>query len=180
MDVGCYGLHISRFLTGRQPTVTSAVAKLRCPEVDESMDVSFSFPGPNPITSTLKLSMNGPAIPQLGTIDIKGSSGSLYCNTMMAPGVYHYITLTDSKGNSKTIKDYGQDGGKMTYYYQLQAFIKAVQLHKQGVNQGDQANWADIKQQQKILCPTSGQDSIDNMKLLDEVYTKAGLQLRGN
>jgi len=180
MDVGCYGLHMTRFLTGRQPSVANAVAKLRCPGVDESMDVSFSIPDPNPFTSTLKLSINGPIIPKLGLIDIKGSSGSLYCNNMMAPGVYHYITLTDSRGNTKTIKDYGQDGGKMTYYYQLQAFTKAVQLHKQGVSQGDQANWAEIKQQLKILCPTSGQDSIDNMKLLDEVYTKAGLQPRGN
>ena len=44
MDVGTYTVHIVRMLAGEEPTVVSAEAKLRTPDVDRAMRAELSFP----------------------------------------------------------------------------------------------------------------------------------------
>jgi predicted dehydrogenase len=61
-------------------------------------------------------------------------------------------------------KQYGE--GFSTYKYQLEAFVKAV---KSGNNK-DVIN--------SIPGWVPGEDSIANMKVIDEVYTRAGMKLR--
>ena len=44
MDVGTYTVHLARLLGLEEPTVTSATAKLRSPDVDRAMTAELAFP----------------------------------------------------------------------------------------------------------------------------------------
>src|ERR1700704_3096755 len=44
MDVGTYTVHMARLLGGAEPTVVSAAAKLRTPDVDRAMRAELTFP----------------------------------------------------------------------------------------------------------------------------------------
>ena len=52
MDAGCYAIHMARFLAGAEPTVLSAQARLRSPQVDRHMLARLSFP--NSVTGRIE------------------------------------------------------------------------------------------------------------------------------
>jgi len=87
---------------------------------------------------------------------VEGTKGSAYFYNFVLPFAYHYITVTKD-GQTRTEKDYGQ--GDSTYTYQLQAFADAVQ--------------------RSLPFSSTAQDGILNMKVIDMIYTKAGLTPRG-
>ncbi|CAM2716980.1 unnamed protein product [Rotaria socialis] len=86
----------------------------------------------------------------------------------IAPVFYHYITVHDRRGNqTRTIKNYGDN--QSTYYYQLKAFVDAVKF-AQNESSMDRAY---------EIAYTTGKSGIRNMEIIDEIYRKAGLVVRG-
>ena len=83
-----------------------------------------------------------------------GEHGTLTVTNFLAPQVWSRFTVTvDGKRRRERF------GGEATYVHQLRAFAAAVH--------GEPAN----------LTPPS--DSVANMILIDDIYTKAGLPPRG-
>lgn len=87
---------------------------------------------------------------------------------LIAPVFYHYLTIRRrDNGQTQTIKNYGDN--QSTYYYQLKAFAEAVQKIQDG---------GSIDDAYKIAY-TTGKSGIHNMEIIDEIYRKAGLVVRG-
>jgi predicted dehydrogenase len=72
----------------------------------------------------------------------------------VAPHIYHRLTLRRSDGVSRE-----RVPGETTYTHQLRAFVDHVR--------------------RGVPVPTDPADAIANMRVIDAVYTKAGLPLRG-
>lgn len=86
---------------------------------------------------------------------------------LIMPTFYHYITVRRREsGQTQTIKNYADNF--TTYYYQLKALSEAVNKFEQD----------SIDEAYKIAY-TSGKSSIRNMEIIDEIYRKAGLVVRG-
>jgi len=152
MDVGSYAIHMNRLLAGAEPEVVSAQAKLSSPDVDRWMTASFQYPGG--ATGQMTCSMFSHQLLKVA-VRVTGSAGELRVFNPTGPHLYHRITVKTPAGR-KTERIPGRDS---TYLYQLRAFTKAV---LEGA---------------PTLTPPS--DSVANMRVIDEVYRKAGLPVRG-
>lgn len=75
----------------------------------------------------------------------------------VAPFVYHNINVEPRDGPKRSEKVYGD--GESTYELQLRAFISQLR--------GGES------------CPTDAQDAIHNMRVIDDVYRSAGMNVRG-
>ena len=152
MDLGCYPLHWMRTFMDAEPEVVSAKATEGAANVDVVMEADLRFPGGVPATMVTSMEDHEPFST---TLTVIGSRGKLFVDNPLAPHGGHKFELTiDGETQSEQHAD-----GKTTYHHQLIAFCDAVR--KGG------------------SLPTMGQDSINAMKLIDAVYTAAGLPVRG-
>jgi predicted dehydrogenase len=88
---------------------------------------------------------------------------------LISPVFYHYLTIRQrDNGQTETIKNYGEN--QSTYYYQLKAFVEAVKKFQEDENSIDKAY---------EIAYTTGKSGIRNMEIIDEIYRKAGLVVRG-
>jgi predicted dehydrogenase len=88
---------------------------------------------------------------------------------LIAPVFYHYLTIRQKdNGQTQTIKNYGEN--QSTYYYQLKAFVEAVKKFQEDENSIDKAY---------EIAYTTGKSGIRNMEIIDEIYRKSGLVVRG-
>lgn len=88
---------------------------------------------------------------------------------LIMPTFYHYITIRQrDTGQTETIKNYADN--HTTYYYQLKAFAQAVEQVEKENSSIDQAY---------EIAYTTGKSAIRNMEIIDEIYRKAGLVVRG-
>ena len=78
--------------------------------------------------------------------------------------VYHYLTVKDKvTGKTENLpKVYG--AGRSNYWHQLEAFVTAVKNN--GNDTASIPGWV------------SGEDSVLNMRVLEAVYTRAGMKIR--
>ena len=151
MDVGSYTVHLTRLLGLEEPTVTSATAKLRSPDVDRAMTAELAFPSGH--TGRITCSMWSTDI--LKTIvRARGSRGELHVINPTNPQVWHRMRVKVD-GVSRTERF----SRRPTYEFQLDAFTAAV------------------LRGEPTLTPPS--DSIANMRVLDAIYVAAGMQPRG-
>jgi len=155
MDAGWYPLSIVRTLSGEEPSVTKAVPILMREQIDQEMSADLQLS--NNATAYIRTSFRGSGVMPKLFVDIKGSAGSMYCMNPVLPHVYHYITVKTPQG-SRTEKCYGPEK-QSTYWHQLQAFVHAIR------NNGEM--------------PYSPTDAVAAMKIIDEIYVKAGLKKRG-
>jgi len=87
---------------------------------------------------------------------------------LIGPVFYHYLTIRQrDNGQTHTIKNYGDN--QSNYYYQLKAFTEAVQKFQEE---------GSIDKAYEIAY-TTGKNGIRNMEIIDEIYRKAGLVVRG-
>jgi predicted dehydrogenase len=151
MDVGTYTVHLARLLGLEEPTVTSAVAKLRTPQVDRAMTAELSFPSGH--TGRITCSMWSTDV--LKTyVRARGSRGELHVVNPTNPQVWHRMRVrTDGRSRTERFSR------RPTYEYQLDAFTAAV-----------------LRGAPTLTPPT---DSIANMRVLDAIYVAAGMQPRG-
>ena len=87
---------------------------------------------------------------------------------LVSPMIYHCLTIRQrDNGQTRTIKNYADN--QSTHYYQLKAFAEAVKIVQEG-GSFDRAY---------EIAYTTGKSSIRNMEIIDEIYRKSGLVVRG-
>ncbi|MCB0081052.1 MAG: Gfo/Idh/MocA family oxidoreductase [Caldilineaceae bacterium] len=155
MDLGCYTIRLLRYLTNAEPQVTSARAYLSSPQVDRYMEASFTFPNATgaDISGRMTCSFFSRKLLYIAAT-ARGERGEIRLLNPILPHLFNRLSVrAGGRTHTESIS------GETTYVYQLRAFANAVR---------DGAH---------IL--TDAQDAVANMRVIDAVYEKAGLQLRG-
>ena len=150
MDLGAYGINFMRAILGESPTVDSAIPTVVADNIDGAMDIALSFS--TGATGTLACSIVNNSIESLVTIN--GEKGTLQARNPFLPQFGHSLTITKNGEQTKL-----RFPKTTTYVYQLQAVADYL-----------------LKGEP---CLTPASDGIDNMIVLDEIYTVAGLKIRG-
>ncbi|WP_248960947.1 Gfo/Idh/MocA family protein [Sphaerisporangium perillae] len=151
MDAGCYAVHCLRTLGPGEPSVVSAAALLQSPGVDRAMAADLRFP--TGATGRVHASMWSGQLLKVAA-RVEGERGTLQITNYAAPQFFNRVVVSvDGVRRRERIP------GEATYTYQLRAFAAAVQ---EGL---------------PPLTPPS--DSIANMTVIDDIYRKAALPLRG-
>lgn len=152
MDLGCYAINMIRFLAGAEPTVEWAQAKLSSAQVDQQMLAELAFRDGR--SARFRVSMWGWP-PLRMAIDVRGTHGTMHVFNPLQPKIYNRIKLDTQTGTrAEHVR------GRFTYEHQLEAFCDA------------------ILDGEKF--PTTPEDAISNMRVIDAVYEAAGLDARGN
>jgi len=150
MDAGCYTVHMARTFGGGTPEVVSAQAKLRDGRIDRAMTAELRFPGGQ--SGRIHCSMWSANLFQMSA-RVVGERGELRALNPVMPQLFHRLSVRSSAG--KRVERFPR---RPTYGYQLDAFAGAV-LRGEPVK-------------------TSPADAVQNMTVIDAIYTAAGLPLR--
>jgi predicted dehydrogenase len=151
MDCGCYPVSLIRFLAEAEPNVQRAEAHLFAPQVDHKMSADFSFADGR--TAHMVCDMLSPRLFR-SLLKIEGDVGKLRVINPYHPHWFNWLSVHGQNGSrSEHVR------GENVYALQLRAFIKAIHG--------------------EIELNTNPVDAIDNMRVIDAIYEKAGLKLRG-
>ncbi|KAF9929170.1 hypothetical protein BGZ65_005918 [Modicella reniformis] len=173
MDTGCYVVNSILYFTGLEfDSVDKAVPKIISEEIDGKMEGVLNMKdshGANVqahfatslINSWLSLQTYREFFP---SVIVETDQKIFTFGVFLYPTLYHFFTLKDKvTGKTENLpKAYGE--GYTTYHYQLEAFIKAVK--NDGRDTSLIAGWM------------RGEDSVLNMKVIDAIYTRAGMKIR--
>jgi predicted dehydrogenase len=151
MDIGSYAVNMVRWLAEAEPEVISAQAKLASPKVDRWVRAELRFADGR--TGRITCSLASAALLRLQN-RVEGSRGRLRVFNPLAPHFYHRLTV-EAEGERRRERV----PGDATYTHQLRHFAARVRGAPPG--------------------PTEAQDGVANMRLIDAIYRKAGLPLRG-
>ncbi len=151
MDTGCYAISLVRHLAGGEPEVLSARARLMSPRVDRAMSAELRFG--DQVTGRISCSLLSAALVRISA-RVRGSQGEMRVLNPVAPHLFHYLRIRGATGSS-----FERVGGEATYTHQLRAFAAAVRGGQRPL--------------------TDAADAIANMRVIDEVYRRAGMQPRG-
>jgi predicted dehydrogenase len=154
MDLGCYVLNAARQV-GRwldeAPSVITAEAILKKPDVDAAMRVELAYP--SGIRAQLHWDMN--AQDRTMTWTVTGTRGSALVPAFAVPHKDNRIVVTrDGSAEEQTL------GDQTSYVYQLAALAETLQTGADFLIDVD--------------------DSVANAELIDDVYRTAGLPQRGS
>ncbi|VEG55259.1 putative dehydrogenase [Mycolicibacterium aurum] len=147
MDAGCYAIHIARTLGGSTPKITAAQAKMRGPQIDRAMTATLRFAQGH--TGRIRCSMWSSDLLRVSATVI-GTRGTLRMVNPVLPHLFHRLRVKTAEG--KRVERFP---GRTSYAYQLDAFAAAV-IRGEPV-------------------PTTVEDAVENMSVIDEIYTAAGL-----
>jgi len=150
MDTGCYVVSIVRFLAGEEPEVLAAESRLSSPGVDRWMRAELRFP--SGVTGRITCSLFSSQLLQVHA-GAEGDAGRMDVFNPVAPHLYHRLRVKGSGGSRKE-----RVPGDATYTCQLRAF----------------AAWV----RDGVPMPTDGAHGVANMRVIDAIYTKAGLDPR--
>ena len=153
MDAGCYAVHCLRLLSPTEPKVTAAKALSlgRDHRIDRAMTAEFDLG--DGATGHIKTSMWSTTLLRIRAKAV-GDNGTLTVTNYAAPHMWSRFTV--EVNGTRRREQFDRDP---TYVHQLRAFLMATQ--------GESTN---------LTPPT---DSIATMSLIDDIYTAAGLPLRG-
>jgi predicted dehydrogenase len=151
MDCGCYPVSLIRYLADAEPTVERAEARLFAPQVDHNMTADLSFADGR--TARLECGMLSPKVFR-SVLKVEGDAGRLRALSPFQPHWFNWLTVNGRSGKlSKQVR------GENSYVLQLRAFIKVIRAEGK--------------------LNTNPKDAICNMRVIDAIYEKAGLQKRG-
>ncbi len=151
MDLGCYAIRLLRFLAGAEPEVVQAHAHCLTPQIDRWMAATLRFP--TGATGSFTCAFWSRKLIRI-TARVIGDAGELHVINPILPQLYHRLQVQTSTG--KRTEHLPRES---TYTHQLRAFVQAVQ--------------------NRTPLLTDGRDGVANMRIIDAVYAKAGLQPRG-
>jgi predicted dehydrogenase len=153
MDLGCYVLNAARqfgLWLGETPSVVSAEATLKKPDIDSAMRIELAYPGGIP--GRVHWDMNANARQMVWTV--AGTAATAVVPAFAVPHLDNRIVITrDGSSEEQTL------GDQTSYTYQLAALADTLQTGAEFLIDVD--------------------DSVANAELIDEVYRRAGLSPRG-
>jgi predicted dehydrogenase len=153
MDLGCYVINAARQVgrwLGEVPSLISAEAILKKPDVDAAMQVELAYP--SGIRAQLHWDMNAHNRAMIWTVT--GTEGSAVVPAFAVPHTDNRILITrDGSTEAQTL------GDQTSYRYQLAALAETLQTGAEFLIDVD--------------------DSVANAELIDDVYRTAGLPVRG-
>lgn len=152
MDTGCYCVNFLRWIGKGEPRVVSARAQLSSPQVDRALRAELEFE--NGIVAKLGCSLA--AFPPLKIFArVRGEHGRIEISNPFIPHMFFRgLTVTTLQGKRREAVS-----TEPTYNFQLRAFVDATR--------GENTNITD------------GHDGAKNMRVIDELYRRAGLKVRG-
>jgi predicted dehydrogenase len=150
MDAGCYPVNAVRYLGGAEPEVKSARALLKGDGVDRAMRAELKFPAGH--TGTVVTSMWSRSLLRLSA-KVLGANGELRVFNPFAPQFGHRLVV--KVNGHHRVERFDR---RPSYEYQLEAFADAV-LHGKPF-------------------PTTADDAVATMRVVDEIYRAAGLPVR--
>ena len=151
MDCGCYPVSLVRYLADAEPTVEHAEARLFAPQVDRRMIADLSFADGR--TAHVVCDMLYPLLFRSRLI-VEGTEGKLHVTNPYHPHWFHRLNVQGRKGSySERLES------ENAYTLQLRAFIHAIRS--------------------VTKLNTNPEDAVANMRVIDAIYEKAGLQKRG-
>jgi predicted dehydrogenase len=151
MDCGCYPVSLIRFLAEAEPTVDRAQARLFAPQVDRQMSADLSFADGR--TAHLVCDLLSPKLFR-SILQVRGDAGRLNVINPYHPHWFNWLSVR-GRNSSHSEHVHAED----VYVLQLRAFIKAIRG--------------------EMNLNTNPADAIGNMRLIDTIYEKAGLNRRG-
>jgi predicted dehydrogenase len=152
MDAGCYPINMVRFLAGAEPEVVEARARLMSPRIDRWMQADLRFDDGR--TGRITCSLWSSQLLRL-SIRVRGDAGEMRVFNPIAPYLYHRLRVVKPVGTrAERVPD-----KETTYTHQLRAFVKTVR--------GEGTMSSDAR------------DAIANMRVIDAIYQRAGLERRG-
>jgi predicted dehydrogenase len=143
MDLGSYAVHLCRTLVGAEPAVAAAAWRLAASGVDAWTTADLTFPSGVEARITASFE-TGPQ----ATLTIEGERGSLKARNPLLPQYGNRVTI--EVGGERRDESFTREP---TYAFQLAAFADAVR--------GGPAP------------PTSGEDSVAQMRVIDAIRAKA-------
>lgn len=148
MDLGCYPIHWARSVMNEEPSVLSSEAEWHETGVDLSMTSELEFSGG--VKARIRSSMSTSLPDKLdAALAIFGERGKLLVRNPLAPHVGHELLL--EIGEDRRAE---QIAGQTTYFHQLQHVISVLAGNEFPI--------------------TGGADAVNNMRVLDDIYRKAG------
>jgi len=151
MDCGCYPVSLIRYLAEAEPTVEHAEARLLKPQVDRRMTADLSFADGR--TAHMECDMLSPRLFR-SSLKVEGSEGKLEVFNPYHPHWFNRLSVQGRKGSYTE-----RASNENVYALQLRAFLKAIRTG--------------------MKLSTNPDDAIGNMRVIDAIYKKAGLQQRG-
>jgi predicted dehydrogenase len=152
MDIGAYALNMVRWLAEAEPEVVSAEAKLASPKVDRWLRAELRFADGR--TGRITCSLASASLLKLQN-RVVGSRGRLQVFNPLAPHFYHRLTVeSDGERRRERVP------GDATYTHQLRHFVARVRGAPPG--------------------PCEPRDGVANMRVIDAIYRKVGLPVRGS
>ena len=150
MDVGAYTASIVRHVSGEEPKVVSARAKLRTGGIDRWLTAELRLP--SGATAGVTNAMWSGRVLACGA-KVIGSRGRIKVLNPVGPHVLHRFSVTVDGATRRE-----RFPRTPTYTYQLEAFCRAVR--------------------EGAAVPTDADDAVKNMELLDAIYDASGLGSR--
>lgn len=150
MDAGCYPIHLVRTLAAAEPAVMSATAVQGPEQIDRDMTAQLRFADGR--TARIVCALWSPRILQIRA-RVEGELGSIDVVNFVAPHFYNSIRV---RAGGTTRRE--RSRGPSTYRAQLDAFASALRTG--------------------TPLPTEGDDSVNNMRVIDAVYEAAGMPPR--
>ncbi len=153
IDMGCYPVGFVRAVTGEEPVVESAKAKLHGALIDRQMEATLRLP-----KSGAQVDMFvGMRCRRLLSVSMKieGERGEVSILNFIKPEVFHRLSVKTEAGRRVE-----RVPGGSTYRSQLAAFAESIRTGTQPV--------------------TTADDAVANMRVIDAMYLAAGLPVRGD
>jgi predicted dehydrogenase len=151
MDLGCYSIQWARFAADADPDVVSAEAVCPVEGVDGSLGAELVWPSgvTGRIHSSMIADIESPEI----WLRVTGELGTMLATNPLAPQNGASLTIETADGTTTE-----QVASSATYFHQLEAFRDAIT--------------------DGTPFPTTADDGVRNMELIDACYRAAGLEPR--
>jgi len=150
MDPGCYPLQMMRFFGGETPEVLEASTRNASPDLDVESRARFRFSCG--ATGQMEASIDHDGL-QI-ELEIRGRRGELFATNPVLPHLFNELRVKIGDDETREVV-----AGEPTFTGQLRAFAAWVRG-------GDPM-------------PTDAWEAVENMRLIDAVYSAAGMRSRG-